>query len=298
MSVIERYCAVDIVKTLSINEATASFDEVKTALNGCFAACRNAIVERAQFNRQRQNPSESMDTFIQDLHCLAKNCEYRTLRDDRIIIGVLDDTLSDRLQAKSDLTFTDAAHMRIERHITLHPEAKPFCLYNPRKIPHPLIAKVKSQIETMLQQGVILPVTVPTERCAGIVSVLRPNGSVHICVDLTHLNKAVQHEIHPMPSVDENLAKLGDRKIFSKLNANSGFWQIPLDDKLKLLTTFVTPFGCYCFNRLPFRISSAQRSPNALKGHSVRRITSSFMGWASRNMMNTYKLFFTTYKLG
>ena len=119
----------------------------------------------------------------------------------------------------------------------------------------------------MLQQGVILPATVPTERCAGIVSVLRPNGSVHICVDLTHLNKAVQHEIHPMPSVDENLAKLGDRKIFSKLNANSGFWQIPLDDKLKLLTTFVTPFGCYCFNRLPFAISSAQRSPNALKGH-------------------------------
>ena len=52
-----------------------------------------------------------MDTFIQDLHRLAKNCEYRTLRDDRIIIGVLDDTLSDRLQAKSDLTFTDAAHM-------------------------------------------------------------------------------------------------------------------------------------------------------------------------------------------
>ena len=52
-----------------------------------------------------------MDTFIQDLHRLAKNCEYRTLRDDRIIIGVLDDTLSDRLQAKSDLTFTDAAYM-------------------------------------------------------------------------------------------------------------------------------------------------------------------------------------------
>ena len=52
-----------------------------------------------------------MDTFIQDLHHLAKNCEYRTLRDDRIIIGVLDDTLSDRLQAKSDLTFTDVAHM-------------------------------------------------------------------------------------------------------------------------------------------------------------------------------------------
>lgn len=82
-------------------------------------------------------------------------------------------------------------------------------------------------------------------------------GSVRICVDLTLLNKAVQREVHSIPSVDENLAKFGDSKIFSKLDANSGFWQIPLDDDPKLLTTFVTPFGHNCFNRLPFGISSA-----------------------------------------
>ena len=49
----------------------------------------------------------------------------------------------------------------------------------------------------MLQQGVISPVTALTEWCAGIGPVLRPNGSVRIFVDLTHLNKAVQREIHP-----------------------------------------------------------------------------------------------------
>ena len=60
-----------------------------------------------------------------------------------------------------------------------------------------------------------------------------------------------------MHSVDESLAKLGNSKIFSKLDVNSGFWQIPLDEESRLLTTFVTPFGRYCFNRLPFGISSA-----------------------------------------
>lgn len=79
---------------------------------------------------------------------------------------------------------------------------------------------------------------------------------MRICVDLTHL-KAVQREIHPIRSVDENLAKLGDSKIFSKLDANTGFWQILLDANSKLLTTFVTPFGRFYFNRLPFGISSA-----------------------------------------
>ena len=99
--------------------------------------------------------------------------------------------------------------------------------------------------------------TAPTEWCAGIVPVLKPNGKVRICVDLTELNKAVQRKVYPMPSVDESLAKLRNSKIFSKLDANSRFWQIPLDEESRLLTIFVTPFRRYCFNRLPFGISSA-----------------------------------------
>lgn len=43
----------------------------------------------------------------------------------------------------------------------------------------------------------------------------------------------------------------------SKLDANSGFWQVPLSEQSALLTTFITPFGRFCFNRMPFGISSA-----------------------------------------
>ena len=93
--------------------------------------------------------------------------------------------------------------------------------------------------------------------CSGMVVVPKANGRVRICVNLTHLNKAVKREIHPMSSVDESLAKLGKASVFSKLDANSGFWQLPLDEESKLLTTFITPQGRFAFNRIPFRISSA-----------------------------------------
>ena len=49
------------------------------------------------------------------------------------------------------------------------------------------------------------------ERCSGIVVVLKPDGSVYICVDLTHLNKALQREVHLVLK----LAKLGQSKNFS-----------------------------------------------------------------------------------
>ena len=106
----------------------------------------------------------------------------------------------------------------------------------------------------MEKQGVISPVAEPTSWCSSIVVVPKPNGSVRICVDLS---KAVQREVHPMFSADKSLAKLGQGKIFSKLDAKSGFWQIPLCPESRLLTTFITPFGRFCFNRLPFGISSA-----------------------------------------
>ena len=144
-------------------------------------------------------------------------------------------------------------------HIAMRDNAKPLCLYTPRKVPHPLLPKLKQEIDNMVEQGVVSPVKTPTEWCSGIVCVPKHNGAVRVCVDLTALNKSVQREIHPMASVDSSLANLGssNSKFFTKLDANSGFWQIPLDEKSRLLTTFITPFGRFCFNRLPFGISSA-----------------------------------------
>ena len=82
-------------------------------------------------------------------------------------------------------------------------------------------------------------------------------GKIRLCVDLTHLNQWVRRERHILPAVDHTLAMLAGAKVFTKLDATSGFWQIPLSEESQLLTTFITPFGRYAFNRLPFGISSA-----------------------------------------
>ena len=100
--------ADDILQTLRLDEGTVSYEEIKKSLNDYFAERRNIIVERARFNKRSQKPGESVDAFIQDLYRLADNCDYGTLNDDlirdRIVVGVLDDTLSDRLQSKGTLT--------------------------------------------------------------------------------------------------------------------------------------------------------------------------------------------------
>ena len=105
--------------------------------------------------------------------------------------------------------------------------------------------------------GVISPVDDPSLWCAGMVVVPKPSGSVRICVDLTHLNHNVLREYHPLLKVDNTLTQLTGAKKFTKLDANSGFWQIPLTKTSQLLTTFITPVGRFCFNKLPFGICCA-----------------------------------------
>ena len=91
--------------------------------------------------------------------------------------------------------------------------------------------------------GVIAKVQELTEWCEGMVIIPKTNGKVQICVDLTNLTQSVRRERHLLPAVDQTLAQLAGAKMFSKLDANSGFWQIRLASESAQLTTLITPFG-------------------------------------------------------
>ena len=121
-------------------------------------------------------------------------------------------------------------------HIQLKDDAKPFALSSPRRVALPLQPKVKAELQRMEQLGVVSKVDDPTDWCAGVVVVPKPDG---ICVDLTKLNESVCRERHILPSVEHTLAQLGGAKVFTKLDANSGFWQIELSKESALLTTFI-----------------------------------------------------------
>ena len=153
--------------------------------------------------------------------------------------------------------FSGLGKLQGEYRIELRNDAKPFALNTPRRVAIPMLPKVRAELERMETLGVVRRVQEPTDWCSGMVVVPKPGGKVRICVDLTRLNESVRRERHPLPAVEQALAQLAGARVFTKLDANSGFWQIPLAEESALLTTFITPFGRFCFNRLPFGITSA-----------------------------------------
>uniref|UniRef100_A0A0A9YGK9 RNA-directed DNA polymerase n=1 Tax=Lygus hesperus TaxID=30085 RepID=A0A0A9YGK9_LYGHE len=153
--------------------------------------------------------------------------------------------------------FCGLGNLKKEYNIELKEGSVPYAISTPRAVPLPLMKLVEEELKDMVSKKVIAPVEGATEWCAPMVVVPKPNGKVRICVNLTKLNQNVKRRFHPIPKLDHCFAKLSGAKIFSKLDANSGFWQIPLSEECQELTTFLSPMGRFKFLKLPFGITSA-----------------------------------------
>ena len=159
-------------------------------------------------------------------------------------------------------------------HIALTPNAKPFCVNTPRAIPFAYREKLKAEIDLLVSQNVIAPVTEPTEWCAPIVvTPKKGTDKIRMCVDLSHLNKYVLRERYQSPTPAQAVANIAasEAKVFTVLDALKGYHQCPLDDESQNLTTFITPFGRFKYLRAPYGISS-------ISEHYNRRMAEAFTG--------------------
>ena len=88
------------------------FSVVKERFERHFVKRRNTIFERAKFNTRKQRDGETVDDFITDVFCLAEHCGYADLHDemvrDRIVVGIRDSRLSEKLQLDAELTLEKA----------------------------------------------------------------------------------------------------------------------------------------------------------------------------------------------
>lgn len=123
----------------------------------------------------------------------------------------------------------------------------------------------------MEKDGYIMRVDQPTEWVSSMVAVLH-NGRVRICIDPSDLNKVIKREHYPMRTIEEVVSAIPGAKIFSVLDAKSGFLQIELDEASSFLTTFNTPLGRFRWLRLPFGIKSAPEIFQHIMDHMLEGI--------------------------
>ena len=95
------------------------------------------------------------------------------------------------------------------------------------------------------------------EWLANPVLVCKKNNEWRMCVDYTDLNKHCPKDPFGLPRIDEVIDSTADCELLSFLDCYSGYHQIALkkDDQIK--TSFITPFGAYCYMTMSFGLKNA-----------------------------------------
>jgi len=114
---------------------------------------------------------------------------------------------------------------------------------------------IAKEVERQRDLGVIEPSS--AEWAFPVVLVPKPDGTMRSCVDYRQLNEVTVRDVYPLPRMDDCIDFLGDAKVSSTLDCNSGYWQIPVADEGCDETTFVCHEGTYRYIRLPFGLSNA-----------------------------------------
>jgi hypothetical protein len=77
-----------------------------------------------------------------------------------------------------------------------------------------------------------------------------------MCVDYTSLNKACPKDPFPLPRIDQVVDLIVGCELPSFLDAYSGYHKIPLARADLPATTFITPFRCFSYVKMPFRLKN------------------------------------------
>ena len=132
-----------------------------------------------------------------------------------------------------------------------------------------LKGKLKKELDRLQSLGIIEQVTDPTPWVSSLVTVLKPNGQIRVCIDPKDLNRVLRRSHYPTPTIDEMLPELSRAKVFSTVDAKNGFWHVELDDDSSRLTTFNSPFGRFCWLRLPFGLCTAPEEFQRRLNHAL-----------------------------
>lgn len=117
------------------------------------------------------------------------------------------------------------------------------------------IEEVTRQVKDLLSKGFIQPSTSPFG--APVLFVAKKTGELRMCIDYRALNKVTVKNRYPLPRIDDTLDRLSGATVFSAIDLASGYHQLRIapDDVPK--TAFTTPLGHFEWLVLPFGLTNA-----------------------------------------
>ena len=124
-----------------------------------------------------------------------------------------------------------------------------------RRTPACFVEEEEAHLKKMLDAGVIQPST--SDWAAAPVLIRKRDGSVRWCIDYRGLNSVTIKDVFPLPLIEDCMDSLAGKEWFSKLDANSAYWQIKIKESDRKKTAFTTKYGLFEHVKMGFGLCNA-----------------------------------------
>ena len=187
----------------------------------------------------RLSNSEVLDNLEAELSHLTneQRCDVRGLFYDHP--SICSDTLGLTTWAVHDVDVGDSPP--IKQH--------PYRL-NPMKA-----AAVQKEVQYMLDHGLVEPSQ--SSWSSPVVLVPKPDGSQRLCVDYRKVNAVTQADSFPIPRLEDCIDLIGQAKYISTIDLLKGYWQVPLTDRAREISSFVVSDAVYASKVMSFGMKNA-----------------------------------------
>ena len=128
--------------------------------------------------------------------------------------------------------------------------------------------QMRKEIDYMLKNKIIEPSS--SSWSSPCVLVPKSDGTFRFCTDYRKVNLLTKSDSFPLPRIEDCIDRIGNSKYVTKMDLLKGYWQVPLTDRAKQLSAFITPDDLYQYQVMPFGMKNApatfQRMINKLVG--------------------------------
>jgi hypothetical protein len=108
----------------------------------------------------------------------------------------------------------------------------------------------KDEVQRLLDKGFIREVTYP-QWLVNVVMLRKKNGKWRMCMDFIDLNKCCPKDDFPLARIDKIVDSTMSYEMMALLDCFFGYHQIWLRKEDEEETSFITPFGTFCYLRMP-----------------------------------------------